>query len=64
MRRALIVHIIRMLRQTTQGQRDGGSYWTKLEDFFSSVAADKCAFLSMNWDTVIEEGLERGQKIV
>jgi hypothetical protein len=64
-RRALIVRIIRMLRQTyTQGRRNAGSNWTTLEDFFSSVASDKCAFLSMNWDAVIEEGLRRGQKIL
>jgi hypothetical protein len=60
-RRALIVRIIRMLRHTyTQGSDNADSNWTTLEDFFSSVESDKCAFLSMSWDTVIEEGLKRG----
>jgi hypothetical protein len=64
-RRALIVRIIRMLRQNyTLGLNKADSKWTTLEDFFSSVPSDKCAFLSMNWDTVIEEGLKRTQKIL
>lgn len=64
-RRALIVRIIRMLRQTYKlGQDRADSKWAELEDFFSSVAHDKSAFLSMNWDTVIEEGLGRLRKIV
>lgn len=63
-RRALIVRIIRMLDQTyTRGLRKADKDWVALEDFFSSVRADKCAFLSMNWDTVIEQGLSRTQSI-
>jgi hypothetical protein len=63
-RRALIVRIIRMLDQTyKRGLRKPGENWPALEDFFSSVRSDRCAFLSTNWDTVIEQGLERRQRI-
>lgn len=63
-RRALIVRTIRMLHQAyKKGKKEGGDDWKKLESFFASVPPDRCAFLSMNWDTVIEEGLERTQGI-
>ena len=63
-RRALIVRIIRMLRRTyTEGKKTPDHHWKLLEEFLSSLAYEKCAFLSMNWDTVIEEGLKRTQGI-
>ena len=63
-RRALIVRIILMLRHTYTQRRDNAdSNWKTLEGFFSSVVSEKCAFLSMNLDTVIEEGLGRTQGI-
>jgi hypothetical protein len=63
-RRALIVRLIRMLRQNyTRGRKRADTNWSAIEDFFSSVVTYNCAFLSMNWDTVIEEGLKRTQKI-
>ena len=63
-RRAMIVRIIRMLRQSymrKKGHKD--TAWNRLEHFFRRVDLNKSAFLSMNWDTVIEEGLERTQKV-
>src|SRR5665213_2033172 len=61
-RRALIVRIIRMLDQTyNRRSKRPDKIWDALEDFFSTVRADRCAFLSMNWDTVIERGLARTQ---
>ena len=59
-RRALIVHIIRMLRHSyTEGKELHSNDWEAVECFFSMVAPRNCAFLCMNWDTVIEEGLNR-----
>jgi hypothetical protein len=56
-RGALIVRIIRMLRQKyKEGRAKKDGNWRRLERFLA-VAADRCAFISMNWDTVIEEGL-------
>ena len=63
-RRALIVRIIRVLRRTyTQRKKTPDKNWENLEKLFSNLAHEKCAFLSMNWDTVIEEGLKRTQGI-
>ena len=63
-RRALIVRIIRMLRQTYTKAKDRKSMdWQTLDTFFSAVNFENCAFLSMNWDTVIEEGLDRTQGV-
>lgn len=63
-RRALIVRTIRMLRQAYTRQKTiGGEAWTNLDWFFTGVRPASSAFLSMNWDTVIEEGIERTQRI-
>ena len=64
-RRALIVRTIRMLRETyKKGNDRNDAKWKSLEQFLSMVKAEQCGFLSMNWDTVIEEGLSRTQKII
>ena len=63
-RRALIVRIIRMLRQTyTKARNQKSNEWVTLDKFFSAINPGKCAFLSMNWDTVIEQGLDRAQQV-
>lgn len=63
-RRALIVRIIRMLSIAyTKGKKQAGPHWKILERFLSIVEPQRCAFLSMNWDTVIEEGLKRTQGV-
>ncbi|WP_182356636.1 hypothetical protein [Komagataeibacter europaeus] len=63
-RRAIIVRMIRMLHQTyIRRQKNPDSKWKKLEDFFSCFDASNTAVLSMNWDTVIEQGLARTQNI-
>jgi hypothetical protein len=62
-RRGLIVRIIRMLRQTYNRGRENAQRWETLETFFSLLASDRCGFLSMNWDTVIEEQLRHRLKI-
>jgi hypothetical protein len=63
-RRSLIVRIIRMLRQTyTKARKLRTKEWRVLEQFFSMVVPEKCAFVCMNWDTVIEEGMEHAQNV-
>ncbi|MFL6741756.1 MAG: hypothetical protein ACJ8D6_04860 [Sphingomicrobium sp.] len=58
-RRALIARTIRMLsRAYTKGRDTGGPRWKALEAFFARVEARRTGFLSMNWDMVIERGLE------
>lgn len=58
-RRALIARTVRMLsRAYTKGKDSGGSRWRALHSFFSRVETQRAGFLSMNWDMVIERGLE------
>jgi hypothetical protein len=63
-RRAMIVRIIRMLRQTyTRKKNAPDDAWGQLEKFFTALSLEKCGFLCMNWDTVIEDGLQNVRKI-
>jgi hypothetical protein len=63
-RRAIIVRTIRMLQQTSKaGAKASSKNWTRLRRFFSLIDAPKCAFLSLNWDTIIEEGMANAQNI-
>ena len=58
LRRALIARIIRMLRSRyEQARRDRGDNWRRLENVFGSIDLASSAFISMNWDTVVEEGI-------
>jgi hypothetical protein len=63
-RRALIVRIIRMLRRAfTKAKTQRDKKWLTLKEFFANTQPDRCAFLSMNWDTVIDENMyARGVK--
>lgn len=57
-RRALLVRMIRMLTQAykvAKRRRDEG--WKDLDEFFKRVDPKDSAFLSLNWDSVIEQGL-------
>jgi hypothetical protein len=57
-RRAMLSRIIRMLDHRYEvGRRKKAPEWRKLEEFFWEISARKVAFLSMNWDTVIERRL-------
>lgn len=63
-RRALLIRIIRMLSQryrAAKGRADPA--WKQLETFFERVDPANSAFLSMNWDTVIEQGLDQAHNI-
>jgi len=58
-RRALIVRTIRMLNQRyKRAKTDKLASLKQLAAFFAQVEPAACAFLSMNWDTVIEQGLQ------
>lgn len=63
-RRAILVRMIRMLEQRyAAAKKKADASWQALENFFEHFDVDDCAVLSMNWDTVIERGLKRTQKI-
>lgn len=63
-RRAIIVRMIRMLQQMyLKAERSPTKEWNALETFFERFDIDNSAVLSMNWDTVFEQGIARTQKI-
>jgi hypothetical protein len=63
-RRALIVRFMRMLVISfDRRKRQPDAAWTTMTEFFRRVPPDSVAFLSMNWDTVIEESLKKEQRI-
>jgi len=63
-RRAIIVRMIRMLSQEYKRvQRKPDAKWKLLEQFFERFDAASTAVLSMNWDTVFEQGIARTQNI-
>lgn len=63
-RRATIVRIIRMLSVTyRRRQQSPDRNWDLLERIFDNFDHRSTAVLSMNWDTVFEQGLSRTQSI-
>lgn len=63
-RRAMIVRMIRMFSQAYgRRQRRPDNSWELLEELLKYFDESTTAILSMNWDTVIESGLARNQKI-
>jgi hypothetical protein len=57
-RRALLSRIIRMLDHKYElGRRKKAVEWRHLEEFFWEINARRVAFISMNWDTIIERKL-------
>jgi hypothetical protein len=63
-RRALLVRTIRMLNSSyARSAAKPPPTWAALEDLLSRVDLDRTAFLSMNWDAVIERGLSRNQRV-
>ncbi|HZH98777.1 MAG TPA: hypothetical protein VEX38_07375 [Fimbriimonadaceae bacterium] len=61
-RRALIVRFMRMLRIAyNERARRPDENWRNLERFMAGIDVTESAFLSLNWDTVIESGLSRTQ---
>ncbi|MDP2258164.1 MAG: hypothetical protein Q8J89_00425 [Caulobacter sp.] len=63
-RRSILVRMTRMLSQAyKRRQRAPDTAWATLELLFKGFEANKTAVLSMNWDTVFEQGLARAQNI-
>jgi hypothetical protein len=63
-RRAILVRMIRMLSQAySRRQRKPDANWRMLERLFKTFDPSTSAVLSMNWDTVFEQGVARAQGI-
>lgn len=63
-RRAMLVRMIRMLAwEYKKGCDKKGEAWEALETFFTHFDPVRSDVLSMNWDTVFEQGLSRTQSI-
>jgi hypothetical protein len=59
-RRALIVRTIRMLSQHYgKAKQQNREDWQMLQSFFGHLDVDRTGFVSLNWDTVIEQQLLR-----
>lgn len=59
-RRVLLSRMIRMLHDRyASAESAKGSDWRKLDRFFSGLDLDHSAFISINWDTVIEGRLAK-----
>lgn len=62
-RRALIVRLMRMLSNSLlRNQKKPSNQYRLLVEFLENVDTDNSAFLSMNWDVVIENILTTNQK--
>jgi hypothetical protein len=63
----LISRIIRMLDQYCErAKRKNAPEWKAMLGFFGVLDLERCAFVSMNWDTVVERfiaGVETGRDI-
>jgi len=55
-RRALLARIIRMLRRAYADAKVAkGQRWQRLDELLRMIDVSRTAFISMNWDTVIED---------
>jgi hypothetical protein len=63
-RRALLTRIITMLHNNYGRARDEDSFhWRQLRNFIRRVRVNDSAFISMNWDTVIEQRISELREI-
>lgn len=63
-RRCFLLRMIRMIEILYRQQKKrGGAEWDALQRLFRTVDIEQSAFLTMNWDTVVEDGLWREQAI-
>ena len=63
-RRALIVRFIRMLQQRySRRENKPDENWNKLKLLLRRLRLDSSSVLSLNWDSVIEQGLKRTQDV-
>jgi hypothetical protein len=64
-RRALLARMMYMLNDRyVEAENNKGDEWKKLDDFFMKLDLDHSAFVSINWDTVIERRLTDRRKLV
>lgn len=63
-RRVLLARMMYMLNERYLEAEDRKTEdWQKLDEFFNNLNIDRSAFISMNWDTVIERRLTERQKV-
>jgi hypothetical protein len=63
-RRVLLARMIYMLNEMyieAEGKKAGN--WNRLDRFFKGLDINRSAFISMNWDTVIERSLAQRRKV-
>jgi hypothetical protein len=59
-RRVLLARMMYMLNERyLEAETSKADDWKKLDTFFKALKIDRSAFISMNWDTVIERRLEK-----
>lgn len=59
-RRVLLARMMYMLNERyLEAEQDKSTDWRKLNKFFNALDVDRSAFISMNWDSVIERRLEK-----
>lgn len=55
-RRALLARIVRMLRHAyAEAKRAEGKPWRQLDQLLGTINPSRTAFISMNWDTALED---------
>ena len=63
-RRALLARMMYMLNEKyILAEKEQSEDWKKLEYFFKEVDTERSAFISINWDTVIERGLAKRHNV-
>jgi hypothetical protein len=63
-RRVLLARIMHMLEERFHlAEQRKGPDWKKMTKFFASIDIERSAFISMNWDTVIERRLGTLRKV-
>jgi hypothetical protein len=63
-RRVLLARMMYMLNERfVEAERKKRDEWRRLDNFFKDLHIDHSAFISMNWDTVIERRLAAQRKV-
>jgi len=64
MRRALLARMMYMLNERyLDAERNESAKWKKLDKFFGALDIERDAFISINWDTVIERRLADRRRV-
>lgn len=63
-RRVLLARMMYMLNERyVEADGNRSDEWEKLDDFFKGLDIERSAFISINWDTVIERRLTERRKV-